>query len=83
MKADEVRNLIKSDYLNLTQYDIAKTKKPELINLVLREEYRGKIQGYGLKKQRRKIVGRGASDENTDTIETKKEFNGKYIDLKN
>jgi hypothetical protein len=68
------------------QYGLTKFSKQN--KEVLRKRIREKINetkddpektGLGLKKQkRRKIVGRGSSDES----ETRKEFNGKYIDLK-
>ena len=58
---------------------------PPLSESILKAEFTGKIKGFGLKKQnRRRIVGRGASDEDTEpqVDVTRKEFGGKFIDLR-
>ena len=56
-----------------------------LVQAIMDFVFKGKIVGFGLKKQnRRKIVGRGASNEETnpEPVVTRKEFGGKFIDLR-
>ena len=52
--------------------------------MLLKAEFTGKIKGFGFlkKKNRRRIVGRGATDEDTEVDVTRKEFGGKFIDLR-
>ena len=65
--------------------DIYKLNRKDLVESLVKAEFTGKVKGFGLKKQnRRRIVGRGASDEDTEpeVDVTRKEFNGKFIDLR-
>jgi len=65
--------------------DIYRINRKDLVESLVKAEFTGKVKGFGLKKQnRRRIVGRGASDEDTEpeVDVTRKEFNGKFIDLR-
>jgi hypothetical protein len=81
MKRDDLIILAKDSGLSkyyLRQNNTAIIR--ELESLRKKASDTGLLEGLGIKKQkRRKIVGRGSSDSE---VETRKEFNGKFIDLK-
>ena len=87
MTANQLRTFLRSSSYDALKAvpDIYTIKKPDLLDNILKAEFTGKVKGFGLKKQnRRRIVGRGASDEEPETEldVTRKEFNGKFIDLR-
>jgi hypothetical protein len=87
-RQEELTKISKTELVAiLTSYGkkgISNLNKEKLVDRILRYEeeenlYSTKTTGLGLKGlKRRKIVGRGSSDDS----ETRKEFNGKFIDLR-